>query len=89
MMVPTLHLNGTSRVELLNQQLEALQALRLALLTMRAAAPNGRDYYPQGPGALAKAQTEHELRLSHVQEALAGLEALAMAISNGGHVQQP
>jgi len=87
MMVPTLHLNGTSRVELLNQQLEALQALRLARLAMRAAAPNGRDYYPQGKGAFEKADSEHAARVRAIDDLLTNLEALAMAISDGGYVR--
>ena len=87
MMVPTLHLNGTSRVELLNEQLNILQALRLALASMRAAAPNGRDYYPQGADALGKAQDEHRARVQAVEDVLANVEKLAMAISDGGYVR--
>lgn len=87
MMVPTLHLNGTSRTELLNEQLNVLQALRLARAAMIAASPNGRDYYPQGKGAFEKAQDEHTDRVRAIEDVLAKVEALAMAISDGGYVR--
>ena len=85
MMVPSIHLNGTSRTELLNEQLNILQALRLARAAMIAASPNGRDYYPQGAGAHTKAQDEHTERVRAIEGVLAKVEALAMAISDGGH----
>lgn len=38
-------------------------ALDAALEAVQAAAPNGRDYYPQGDGALQQAQHEHHTRV--------------------------
>jgi len=86
-MAPTLHLNGTGRADLLNQQRNAMQALRLALTAMQNAAPHGRDYYPQGPDALAKAQAEHAMRLALVEKVLGDLEILAASIHDGGYVR--
>ena len=48
MILPTIHLNGTSREGLREQVRRAHEAandLRQALMEMT---PNGRDYYPQG-----------------------------------------
>lgn len=51
MMIPTLHLNGTSRTELIKQLTDAGHALALAIDALGNASPHGRDYYPQGPDA--------------------------------------
>ena len=45
MMVPTIHLNGTSHDELLRQILDAKEAIRKAVEALANAAPNMRDYY--------------------------------------------
>lgn len=62
MMTPTVHLNGTSKDELVRQLLCAATALGEAQQALREAAPNARDYYPQGPDAFAQAQREHVKR---------------------------
>jgi len=85
MMVPSIHLNGTSKNELLEQQIEALRALRAAIAALRQAAPNGRDYYPQGTAAAARALAEHSRRLGNLHAVETELEDLALAISHGGH----
>ena len=59
MLVPTVHLNGTSKQELLNQNAIAIADIEAARESLQAAAPNGRDYYPQGPTALKQATAEH------------------------------
>ena len=78
-MIPTVHLNGTSRDELARMNLEALDAVRKAIGALHAAAPNGRDYYPQGPRAWEAARLEHE-KLSHK---LADVVRELMAIVQG------
>lgn len=66
LVTPTVHLNGTSKEELVQGRIaviEAAQALRDAL---QRAAPNARDYYPQGDDAykLARAAwTERQLMI--------------------------
>lgn len=60
---PTIHLNGTSKDELLNQLEAVVSALDAALAAINAAAPNGRDFYPQGPEALTKAQAAFDERV--------------------------
>ena len=63
MMVPTVHLNGTSKSELRDQLSGVTQALDSTLQALMRAAPNGRDYYPQGPDALDAALAEHKGRV--------------------------
>lgn len=71
MLYPTVHTNGTSREELLQQALDASAALKMARAAMQAAAPHGRDYYVQGMDAYADARKEHEARI----QALDGLHS--------------
>jgi hypothetical protein len=60
---PTLHLNGTSRARLSETFLAAYHATKRAIDAVGEAAPNGRDYYPQGPDALNEAVREHRERM--------------------------
>lgn len=76
MMVPTVHLNGTSRDELLNQIRDAHQAVGAAMDALRKATPHGRDYYPQGPDAILSAQAEHEDRMQKLAAVRAQLEII-------------
>lgn len=84
MMKPTIHMNGTSKDELIENHLAALSALRTAQDRMAVAAPNGRDYYPQDkPGersALYRAQEEHEARCLKIREVQKEILALIEAI---------
>lgn len=67
MISPTLHLNGTSSAELIDQLTAAMSAVNYAARAVAAAAPNARDYYVQGPDATARALSEHRSRLSRLQ----------------------
>lgn len=84
-MIPTVHLNGTSKQSLLDGWEEAYTALTLALDKLAQAAPNGRDYYPQDVAgqrpALYKAQDEHRARMQKVQSVMDDLQALCEAVA--------
>lgn len=88
-MVPTIHLNGTSRESLIEATCNAADKLRDALDTLRQMGPNGRDYYPQGPDALHKAVDEHLARMGKVQAVLDELEAFVNAIPERGGGVRP
>jgi pantothenate synthetase len=77
MMMPTIHLNGTSREELIEQHVAAVAALNRALEAMARAAPHGRDYYPQGAGAIQQAIQEHNDRVARVSLVFAELTEIA------------
>ena len=76
-MKPIVHLNGTSKDDLLLQYLEAGRALENALTAMHGAYPNGRDYYPGEPGAYVAARMTWDAHLAHVRDALAECQATA------------
>lgn len=77
MMKPTIHLNGTSAGELERQIDEAYDALNVAFAALKEMTPNGRDYYPQGPDAIYKAQDEHRARLQKITDVQKELSELA------------
>lgn len=82
--LPTVHMNGTSKAELLETLGEASEALDAAFRAVKQTGPNGRDYYPQGPGEMTRAVTEHESRLRRIDDLKAEIEALLDGIHDGG-----
>ncbi len=67
--LPTVHLNGTGRAQLLCQNKDALIAVRKAITAVQAAAPHGRDYYTQDPvTSYTKAREEHAVRLRALEK---------------------
>lgn len=66
MMLPTVHLNGTSKDRLIEDNRAVMGHLSRVLSAMHDASPNARDYYPQGPGAFTKAMEEHSERIKRV-----------------------
>lgn len=64
--LPTVHLNGTSSKELCQLREDAYLAINAALDAMRQMAPNGRDYYPV-PGSMERAQEQHRRRCLALQ----------------------
>lgn len=80
MQLPTIHKNGTGKVVLVGALLEASEALDLAYDALKATAPNGRDYYPQGAEAMRRATAEHVGRLERVAAVKREIDALMLAI---------
>ena len=78
MIHPTIHSNGTSKQALYDQMRAAWDALRAARRAIADAAPNGRDYYPQGDEAFREAVRQHHARLKAVGEAMADYEVMLM-----------
>jgi hypothetical protein len=83
MITPTIHLNGTSRDELVRQYTAALDAIFAAIEAVNAMAPNGRDYYPQGDDAYSTARREHIARMAKLSDLYEEVSELAV------HVAQP
>ena len=86
MMKPTIHLNGTHPDALEEQLLNASMALRLAALALGEAYPNARDYYPQGPHALAEALADHDARVRSILRVREEIEALLEHVTETRHV---
>ncbi len=68
LIAPTIHLNGTSKEELLDKLTGALTTLNSALNAVALTAPHGRDYYLQGENAHAQARGQHNDRLRRLEE---------------------
>lgn len=81
MTLPTIHLNGTSPDRLIADLCAASSALDAAYEALKQTAPNGRDWYPQGPAAMAAAEAEHMSRLRRVDEVKKEVDELTFAIS--------
>ena len=82
MIVPTIHLNGTGKERLIEPLCDASHALTDAYEALKQTAPNGRDYYPQGPDALRQATEEHHARLRKLDAIKAEIDALTLAIDD-------
>lgn len=80
--MPSIHLNGSSAERLLEEYLNAAEAIRNAQAALAKTAPNARDYYPQGAGAFDKADDEHTARLQRMQDTLNEIEALALHVAD-------
>lgn len=80
--VPTVHLNGTSAKELLNQLKDAFTAVRQANEKLAQAAPHARDYYVQNDRAYALAREQHVQRVKSLEAVAADLERIAIAIQD-------
>jgi hypothetical protein len=76
--LPTIHMNGTSRADLLEANREAMGAVQVAMAAVCRAVPNGRDYYPQGSDAWKAAAAEHRARIVALEKIEAELEAIAL-----------
>lgn len=63
LVLPIVHLNGTSRERLIEQLCDAGGAVIAAIEALAQTAPNGRDYYPV-PGLLARAEEQHRRRIA-------------------------
>jgi hypothetical protein len=76
MILPTIHMNGTSAKELYEQLEKAFEAIQEAWAALKRASPNGRDYYPQGPQVVYAAEEEHFDRLNRLKSVQDELEEI-------------
>lgn len=83
MIVPTVHLNGTAKIDLIGLVETAHFALNVAIERLQETAPNARDYYVQkDPGAFSKARAEHEARMHKLADVANELIQLHEGISD-------
>jgi hypothetical protein len=80
MQLPTIHMNGTSKRQLVEQLTDVSVRLDVAYEAMKKAAPNGRDYYPQGPEAMDRALVEFAKRLKAIDAVKEDIDAFINAI---------
>lgn len=88
MLIPTIHLNGTSGEVLRDQWTAAGKALTAAITALCDAGPNTRDYYVQGPDAPLTAQREHEARIKVLRQMHADVSAVVDGIEEQLHERE-
>lgn len=81
MMTPTIHLNGTSKSSLIEQNRIARTVLRTSIEALREARPHARDYYPQNEFAFGHALSEHNSRMDRLESVLHELEELGRELA--------
>jgi hypothetical protein len=79
---PTVHLNGTSGDDLLEQLTDANVSICEALTDLCDAAPNARDYYPQGDTAFRAARSQHDFRVARLISVREEIQALAHHVAD-------
>jgi hypothetical protein len=84
MILPTVHLNGTSRGSLRVQYETAYRVLGDAARALEEAYPNARDYYVQGEDAFGVASREHSARVKAVRDVMQDLEQLYAHVDSVG-----
>ena len=67
--LPTLHLNGTGKNNLRDGYANAYDAIDKAIEALANAELNGRDFYPQGPGAYSQARSERDAAFAQLRQA--------------------
>lgn len=80
LMIPTVHLNGTSKDALVEQLCAAIYSVHEAGRKLAAACPNGRDYYTQDGNAIGKALAQHEARMTKLRDVAAELTVIAESL---------
>jgi hypothetical protein len=79
---PNVNLNGTRGKDLMDQILDAGHAVRKAMDVLSEAAPNGRDYLPQGAGEYPIAAKQHADRLARIKSVYDELQDVAELIAD-------
>jgi hypothetical protein len=82
MLIPTVHMNGTTGEVLLDQYMTAAHAVQKAIDAVCDAGPNARDYYVQGPDAGLAAQREHAARVKALKTVRDELAAIMEGIQD-------
>jgi hypothetical protein len=83
--IPLVHLNGTSKKELLKQLEDAYRAVAEAGRMLAQATPHDRDYYVLGPDVGHKAREEHHARMRKLADIEHDLTDIAIGIDRQGN----
>ena len=78
---PTIHSNGTSLSSLVESLMDAMNAAQALRKAMAEAAPNARDYYPQGPEAYGEARAAWRERTEMVERVFDDMQMLTLKIA--------
>ena len=81
LVIPIVHMNGTSREALKDERANVIDALVEAGKHLARMAPNGRDYYLE-KGLMDKAVAQQERRMNTLKSLITELEAELEAIDS-------
>ncbi len=84
LVIPTVHRNGTSKAELLEQHSAAREKINDAIHTLRQAAPHERDYYVQEPNTYKEAAQQHRDRIQRLQSVYDELMQISLLTDGQG-----
>jgi hypothetical protein len=79
---PSIHSNGTASHVLVDKYMQVLDTTNAAIAALSAAAPNARDYYPQGDGVIYEAFKIHEEHMKALIKLNLEAEAIIIAIQD-------
>lgn len=85
LVAPIVHLNGSSKADLLKHYREAYEALHDAQVVVQTTWPHARDYYVSSDlDAAKKAMEQHHSRIQRISAVLTELKELYDAVDNQG-----
>ena len=96
--IPTVHLNGSAGSVLQAQNEAALKGVEAAIELLAAAAPHGRDYYPQdvstdtlvdGMIAYRRAEKQHSARMTALANIREELREIVRGIRKQNEARNP
>jgi len=80
MRIPTVHMNGDTKATLVSDNVAAHNAIDNAIDIVAKAAPNGRNFYPQGDGAINEAIAQHFKRIEGLKAVRQEFETIICGI---------
>ena len=80
LLAPNIHLNGTGEADLLEALETAYSSVGDAMDSLKACAPNGRDYYTISPAAYGEAEDQHVARMRAMHQVRTELEAMILGV---------
>lgn len=83
LIVPCIHMNGTSKQDLSDALESAHDAIGEAIDKLRKSAPNGRDYYVYENNAYGLAAQQHYDRMKRLDSVQKELDAIIGGILDG------
>jgi hypothetical protein len=88
MQLPAIHMNGTSKGDLLEAACDCRAAIVKAFETVHQLGPNARDYYVLGGSYYDVAMREHMDRLTRLRKLIEEFDEIVEGIDAGGHYAQ-
>jgi len=79
--IPRVHLNGTSKGELMKQLAEVEEAVVTAIHAVDRATPQARDYSVIDDDAITRARNAHYARILKLEEVLAELQQIQEGVA--------